>query len=95
MTPERMEELRALSLNGRQYPQEANVENLAYALSDAVQEISGLQIEIERLRGLLNDALFEVSSPGNFYCKWCNSDSFTKRIHRPGCPAFTPDGKVK
>lgn len=54
-----------------------------------------LEREIERLRDLLNDALFEISAPGCFSCKWCNSDSYKKSRHRPECPAFHPDGKVK
>lgn len=62
------------------------------------QHIEALEKEVELLRGLL--ASVEFGGECNFcnraclFCMACHCSN-SKRVHAPGCLAFTPDGKLK
>jgi len=62
ITKERLEKMKEISLNGRQYPKEANAELLAYAVDDLVTEVQRLQSIIEMYANVAKTAKLMIES---------------------------------
>lgn len=73
----------------------------AWALGrEGGQPVINLVAEVRRLKGLVMDAEWNGAAQwGYVACPWCESDRMPfandRRVHRPDCPAFTPDGAVR
>lgn len=68
------------------------------------REVRALIAEVRRLRGLIKQAETAAghyepyNSVSDGHCPWCDAFggwSIPTKPHKPGCPAFTPDGSVR
>ncbi len=65
----------------------------APAITSTVAEVEALKADNARLRALIR--MVESCKPDTYYdCPWCGIEGIHAG-HRPDCPAFTIDGKVR